>query len=194
MAKINDEKYSSFNYNTEIKYQNSTENLLGDKIKKNNSLEEKIKLNPDLLYHKNKASIFGNFYRKERNKKINNSIRTIPEIKQEIDSLKLNKTVIKEYKKNTVYVQPTINDLNIDDNKKKSLNPIFLTELFKEFEKRTNGGIIRHKIKILHMILNVLIFFYLFFEIINHFKSRNLIDFLMNEAKKKIYHKKRNYK
>ena len=185
MAKNNDKRESTINLNSEPKYQNSTENLLADKLKKNNSSEDKINFNPELLYHKNKTSIFGTFYRKEKDKKKNNSIKTLPEIKQEIDSLHNNKPINKEYKKNIVYVQPTINDINIDENKKKSLNPIFLTELFKEFDKRTNGGIIRHKIKILHMILNVLIFFYLFFEIINHFKSRNIIDFLLEDGKKK---------
>ncbi len=185
MAKNNDKRESTINLNSEPKYQNSTENLLADKLKKNNSSEDKINFNPELLYHKNKTSIFGTFYRKEKDKKKNNSIKTLPEIKQEIDSLHNNKPINKEYKKNIVYVQPTINDINIDENKKKSLNPIFLTELFKEFDKRTNGGIIRHKIKILHMILNVLIFFFLFFEIINHFKSRNIIDFLLEDGKKK---------
>ena len=185
MAKNNDKRESTINLNSEPKYQNSTENLLADKLKKNNSSEDKINFNPELLYHKNKTSIFGTFYRKEKDKKKNNSIKTLPEIKQEIDSLHNKKPINKEYKKNIVYVQPTINDINIDENKKKSLNPIFLTELFKEFDKRTNGGIIRHKIKILHMILNVLIFFFLFFEIINHFKSRNIIDFLLEDGKKK---------
>ena len=185
MAKNNDKRESTINLNSEPKYQNSTENLLADKLKKNNSSEDKINFNPELLYHKNKTSIFGTFYRKEKDKKKNNSIKTLPEIKKEIDSLHNNKPINKEYKKNIVYVQPTINDINIDENKKKSLNPIFLTELFKEFDKRTNGGIIRHKIKILHMILNVLIFFFLFFEIINHFKSRNIIDFLLEDGKKK---------
>ena len=185
MAKNNNEIYSTINFNTDIKYQNSTENLLIDKFKNNNQSEDKINFHPNLLYHKNKSSIFGTFYRKEKDKKINYSVKTLPEIKQEIDSIKIRHLINKEYKKHFIYAQPTINDLNIDDNKKKSLNPIFLTELFKEFDKRTKGGIVRHKIKILDMIFNILIFLFLLFEIINHFKSRHIIDYIMDDGEKK---------
>ena len=54
MAKNNNEIYSTINFNTDIKYQNSTENLLIDKLKNNNQSEDKINFHPNLLYHKNK--------------------------------------------------------------------------------------------------------------------------------------------
>ena len=167
------------------KYHNSNENLLNEN---EHHGSQKI-INPfethNLFFQKGKASIFGNFYRKEKDKK-NTSIKSLPEIRNEISSLNNKKQFNKELKHHFIYIQPTINDLNIDDgNKKKSLSPIFLTVLFNEFDKRTKIGIIHHKIKTLHTIFIILTFVFIFFSFLNNINSRNLNNKIMKDGEKK---------
>ena len=112
------------------KYHNSNENLLNEN---EHHGSQKI-INPfethNLFYQKSKASIFGNFYRKEKDKK-NTSIKSLPEIRNEISSLNNKKQFNKELKHHFIYIQPTINDLNIDDgNKKKIFKPYFFNSSF----------------------------------------------------------------
>ena len=167
------------------KYENSSENLL-EKSDRNEFLNlDYYDIKSKMFYHKTKTSIFGNFYRNETLTNNNNEIKNIPQIKHELKYL--NNSKKRNNKKNFICIPTSLNDFNIDDNnKKKSLNPIFLTELFAEFDKRTLKGKISHKIKFIHRIIIFLIFIFLIFEIIIHHKSRNLTDKILEEEKIKI--------
>ena len=164
---------------TITKYHNSTENLL-DRSDKNESSLENFNISSKLFYNKNKTSIFGNFYRKEQYKKKNSSLKSPPEINQEFDYL-INYTK-KTKRKTLLYIPTSINDINIEENNKnKPLNPIFLNEIFSEFDKRTKKGKIENKIKLIHRIIISLIFLFLLFEIIVYYKSRKLTDKIIEE-------------
>ena len=170
-------------------YQNTTEeNLLGEQnvqivppnianIHKNNN---------KLLFYKNKTSIFGTFYRQEKDKnknknnKKNNEVNSLPNIKHNFEFLR-NKLI--KSRQSLYNIKPTINEVNIDD-KTKSLNPIFITELFKSFEKKTRFGIFQKKIRILHNALVVLIFLFLLFETIISIKTRKINYNIINEGNK----------
>ena len=167
------------------KYENSSENLL-EKSDRNEFLNlDYYDIKSKMFFQKTKTSIFGNFYRNETLTNNNNEIKNIPQIKHELKYS--NNSKKRNTKKNFICIPTTLNDLNIDDNnKKKSLNPIFLTELFAEFDKRTLKGKITYKITIIHRIIIFLIFIFLIFEIIVHYKSRNLTDKILEEEKIKI--------
>ena len=167
------------------KYENSSENLL-EKSDRNEFLNlDYYDIKSKMFFQKTKTSIFGNFYRNETMTNNNNEIKNIPQIKHELKYS--NNSKKRNTKKNFICIPTTLNDLNIDDNnKKKSLNPIFLTELFAEFDKRTLKGKITYKITIIHRIIIFLIFIFLIFEIIVHYKSRNLTDKILEEEKIKI--------
>ena len=167
------------------KYENSSENLL-EKSDRNEFLNlDYYDIKSKMFFQKTKTSIFGNFYRNETLTNNNNEIKNIPQIKHELKYS--NNSKKRNTKKNFICIPTTLNDLNIDDNnKKKSLNPIFLTELFAEFDKRTLKGKITYKITIIHRIIIFLIFIFLIFEIIVHYKSRNLTDKILEEEKRKI--------
>ena len=167
------------------KYENSSENLL-EKSDRNEFLNlDYYDIKSKMFFQKTKTSIFGNFYRNETLTNNNNEIKNIPQIKHELKYS--NNSKKRNTKKNFICIPTTLNDLNIDDNnKKKSLNPIFLTELFAEFDKRTLKGKITYKITIIHRIIIFLIFIFLIFEIIIHHKSRNLTDKILEEEKIKI--------
>ena len=169
-------------------YQNTTEeNLLGEhneQIVYPNIINFN-KTKNSILNYKNKTSIFGTFYRKEKDKIKNNnkdnSINTIPKIKHNFEYLK-NK--INKSRNNSIFkIQPTINEVNIEE-KTKSLNPMFLTELFKVFEKKIEYGKFIQKIRILHNIILILTFLFLLFEGIINLKIRKLNDNIMNEGNK----------
>ena len=167
------------------KYENSSENLL-EKSDRNEFLNlDYYDIKSKMFFQKTKTSIFGNFYRNETLTNNNNEIKNIPQIKHELKYS--NNSKKRNTKKNFICIPTTLNDLNIDDNnKKKSLNPIFLTELFAEFDKRTLKGKITYKITIIHRIIIFLIFIFLIFEIIVQYKSRNLTDKILEEEKIKI--------
>ena len=172
-------------------YQNTTEeNLLGepqnDQIIQSN-IEHFNFSKKNSIYYKNKSSIFGNFYRQEKDKmnnnnlNKNNSVNSLPKIKYKFEYLK-NK--INKNRNNLYKSQKKINDDNLDD-KTKSLNPIFLSELFKSFDKKSKFGIFKKKIRILHNILLTLTFLFLLFEGIINLKIRKLNDNIINEGNKK---------
>ena len=187
----NDSKNFIICLKTIVNYQNTTEeNLLGeqqnDQIIQSN-IEHFNFSKKNSSYYKNKSSIFGNFYRQEKDKmnnnnlNKNNSVNSLPKIKYKFEYLK-NK--INKNRNNLYKSQKKINDDNLDD-KTKSLNPIFLTELFKSFDKKSKFGIFKKKIRILHNILLTLTFLFLLFEGIINLKIRKLNDNIINEGNKK---------